>query len=93
MPQFPEKDSLLLSKLFKSAPWMAKLHETKDDSAATPPTNKINHPKPEVPAPSAPATISSLTAGDQGLVDLLGITTEASPPPPVYGRYYLFPAN
>ena len=32
MPQFPEKDSLLLSKLYKTAPWMAKLHEVKDES-------------------------------------------------------------
>lgn len=28
MPAFPEKDSLLLSKLYKTAPWMAKLHES-----------------------------------------------------------------
>lgn len=27
MPAFPEKDSLLLSKLYKTAPWMAKLHD------------------------------------------------------------------
>lgn len=26
MPTFPEKDSLLLSKLYQTAPWMAKLH-------------------------------------------------------------------
>ena len=28
MPQFPERDSLLLSKLYKTAPWIAKLHES-----------------------------------------------------------------
>ncbi|XP_019861669.1 PREDICTED: AP-2 complex subunit alpha-2-like [Amphimedon queenslandica] len=28
MPVFPEKDSLLLSKLYQTAPWMAKLHES-----------------------------------------------------------------
>ena len=36
MPQFPEKDSLLLSKLYKTAPWMARLHDSSSnaDSAA-----------------------------------------------------------
>ena len=31
MPPFPEKDSLLLSKLYKTAPWMAKLHGGDDE--------------------------------------------------------------
>lgn len=90
MPQFPEKDSLLLSKLVKSAPWMAKLHESKDSSGTTPPSsNKISHPKPEVSAPSLPASAAATSGGGGdmmgGLGDLLGINTE---PPPLYGNDY-----
>ena len=31
MPPFTDKDSLLLSKLYKTAPWMAKLHGVDDE--------------------------------------------------------------
>ena len=88
MPQFQEKDSLLLSKLFKSAPWMAKLHEPKDDSAATTSeADKINHPKPDVPAPAIATATTTTTTNDQGSVDLLGIIDTSPPPPPIYGKY------
>ena len=52
MPAFPEKDSLLLSKLYKTAPWMAKLHEssnpTDDDNATTSDTKEPTPPQTTV---------------------------------------------
>ncbi len=88
MPQFQEKDSLLLSKLFKSAPWMAKLHDIKDDTKSPSTTDTIKHPKPEVSAPAISSTITS--NNDQGpIVDLLGII-DTTPSPPIYGEYTIY---
>ena len=50
MPVFPEKDSLLLSKLYQTAPWMAKLHESPETSR--------RETEPE-PAPTAKPTPAS----------------------------------
>ena len=95
MPQFPEKDSLLLSKLYKSAPWMAKLHESKEETPSASSSGETAKPtqKQEPQAPAAPiaAPISSSSsstsaAGDLGTVDLLGIGIEPSQPVPIYGN-------
>ena len=69
MPQFPEKDSLLLSKLYKTAPWMAKLHDSSSnaDSAATelkPPivaTTTVVTTTTTGPASTGPATTGPAT--------------------------------
>lgn len=51
MPLFPEKDSLLLSKLYQTAPWMAKLHE----SPETHRREEEAEPAPPQPAPPTAA--------------------------------------
>ena len=48
MPVFPEKDSLLLSKLYQTAPWMAKLHESPETQ------KRETEPEPAPPAKTTP---------------------------------------
>ena len=53
MPAFPERESTLLSKLYQSAPWTAKLHKTSGEESvggatqedgSPPPVNDIGQP-------------------------------------------------
>lgn len=54
MPVFPERESTLLSKLYQSAPWTAKLHKTageesvggatQEEEGSPPPVNDIGQP-------------------------------------------------
>ena len=46
MPAFPDRESTLLSKLYLSAPWTAKLHKTSGEESGGVATNAEGSPPP-----------------------------------------------
>jgi hypothetical protein len=48
MPAFPERESTLLSKLYQSAPWTAKLHKTAGEESVGGATREEEPPAPVI---------------------------------------------
>ena len=48
MPAFPERESTLLSKLYQSAPWTAKLHKTSGEESVGGTTREEEPPAPVI---------------------------------------------
>ena len=48
MPAFPERESTLLSKLYQSAPWTAKLHKTLGEESVGGATREEEPPAPVI---------------------------------------------
>ena len=46
MPTFPDRESTLLSKLYQSAPWTAKLHKTSGEESVGGATREESSPAP-----------------------------------------------
>ena len=46
MPTFPDRESSLLSKLYQSAPWTAKLHKTSGEESVGGATHEESSPPP-----------------------------------------------
>ena len=46
MPAFPDRESTLLSKLYQSAPWTAKLHKTSGEESGGGATHEEGSPAP-----------------------------------------------
>jgi hypothetical protein len=48
MPAFPERESTLLSRLYQSAPWTAKLHKTAGEESVGGATREEEPPAPVI---------------------------------------------
>ena len=75
MPPFPERESSLLSKLYQTAPWTAKLHQNESTESTTATVTVPTQDEPQVGslpvttqfAESAPVTDSLISTSPAGV--------------------------
>ena len=75
MPAFPERESTLLSKLYQSAPWTAKLHKTSGEESVGGATREEGSPAPVINDIGQPVG-DTLVSTSRKWTTLSGINTE-----------------